>query len=94
MSSRFHFGRNLRLALGSLGVVIVAALLLFNIQPGQFQSSLDLSDRNADSTLKPAPVTRRADGEAACRDRSRIPGVTCRAGRALNTEFFEQSRMH
>ena len=95
MDSRFRFGRNKCLALGGLGIVTVSALLLFNIPPGQFQSPFDPSGRQADSTLKPsAPVTRRADNDPACRDRTRIPGVTCRSGRSLNPEFFEQSRMH
>ena len=91
----FRLERNARLILGGLAILTLAVLGLFKADLIQVQPTFDAYGWYTVSSVNNGiAVTHRADSEAACRAKSRLPAVTCLQGKSLNTELFTQSRMH
>ena len=91
----FRIERHARLIMGGLACLTLVGLLLFKTGLIQLQPSFDAYDWYTVSTVRQGvAVTRKADNEASCREKSRLPAVLCVQGKSLNTELFAQSRMH
>jgi hypothetical protein len=91
----FRIERKARLLLGALAFLTLVALLLFRTQLIQFQPSFDAYGWYTVHTVNSAiTITDRADDEASCRAKSRLPDISCLQGKSLNQEFFALSRVH
>ena len=94
-SSFCRIERHARLVMAGLALLALAVLLLFKTQLIQSRPSFDAYGWYEVSTVSAGlTLTRRADSEAACREKSRLPAVSCLQGKSLNTASFAPFRMH